>query len=112
MSKSVNNDERALELHAIIGKAERELQSLEPRRSFLEKLEEELHDFDARRESGNDYESIGISLANTLVDALNILNERLQGNVRMHQESLTISTDVGTMTYDVDSEEWYFTERI
>lgn len=101
---------RVRELHGVIEKAERELKGLEPSKSFLMKIQEDLDAFDAELAAGDDYVSKGHNLGNVVAAALNMMNERLQGAVSTHGSgSVTVSTDVGDLLYEEG--EWYFLEN-
>lgn len=101
---------RIKELQDTIAKAKRELKGLETPKSFHEDIQEELDAFEAERASGDNYEDKGYSLGNTIAAALNMMHERLQGQVIVHgSEEVTVFTDVGNLRYNGD--EWFFLEN-
>lgn len=106
----MNREERQARishLENVIRDAEKELLYVGAGRSISAMVEQSLADLAA----GEDFESKGIDLCGQLVAGLNALNEHWGGEVALRSDSATIATDVGAMTYDVDSGEWYFVDR-
>lgn len=101
---------RQRELRGVIAKAEAELKVMEPSKSFLMELQETLDAMDSERASGEDYDTVARSLGNMAAATLNMLNDRVQGEVAVHNSGeVTVGTDVGDLRYSDD--EWYFLER-
>jgi DNA-binding response OmpR family regulator len=100
---------RIQELQGTIFKARDELKKMEPPRSFLMELQEELDEMDAERAAGDDYDTKARNLGNLLAAGLNLLNEHVQGEVVVHAGEVSVGTDVGDLRWN--GEEWYFMER-
>lgn len=99
---------RIMELSAIIEKANAELEKLEPKRSFLQEVQIAIDETSAKLLSGEDWGSKGVDLCNLLVAGLNQLNESFDGIVSIQNEGVIVSTGIGRLTYDADSNEWFF----
>lgn len=98
---------RIQELEGVISQANRELAYLGAGGSLGRAVKETMADIAA----GETYEARGADLCEQLVAGLNALNEGVEGVVSLRSDSLTISTGVGTVTYDPDAQEWYFLGR-
>lgn len=105
------NDERharVRELYLVIDKAERELEKLEPRKSFLEKIQEDLDEFEAERAAGENLEDKAAALCELLAAGLNSIQSALEGHVAFREGAVAISTTAGQISYDPEANEWFF----
>lgn len=101
---------RIQELQGVIGKAEAELRDLmEPKKGFLEQLQESLEAFDRERDGGLDYASKATEMCELLVAGLNMVNETMEGAVILRNDAFAVATSAGLIQYDTDDMEWRFT---
>lgn len=106
---SGQSDERLLrqqELHATIQKAKDELATFYPSKPFLAELEEEL----AEMEAEDNFESKIDKLGELAATALNLLIVKGEGEIVVKGGSqIELHTIDGHLTYDPDSDEWFYT---
>src|SRR6186713_184222 len=97
---------RMTELNGIIAKAEKELESFEPSKSYLAELEETLNEMEA----DDDLESKIDQLGELVARSLNLLMDKGEGEVVVKAQSqVELHTSEGHLTYDPNNDEWYYT---
>lgn len=107
--KADERSERIDELSMVVARAKRELEELEPRRSFLELLQEELDEFDAEKAAGENWEDKAADLCELLVTGLNSIQSVFEGYVATPGGGeVNVSTAAGSISYDPDTDEWSF----